>query len=416
MHQVYIYLDDGLYSLVSNRQLESALYIMVMNEQDLKLQSLLQSATEVFAAKGFTDATVSEIARGAGMSPSGVYNYYSSKEQILFAIIDEFLQMSLQFLTEHLEGLKGAENKLRKTIWCHCKVMTTHRKQAAIVLEARSYSKLYSSPAFDTLKKYTQVIMGIIEEGMAEGSIRRMATPRLIRDMIYGAIDDMTYNWLNTSSPSPLEQAEALCEMIVRAIRPLAAPLAEELDPRREKLSRILEMATTAFARKGYHGVSITEIAKEAGVSEGSVYEYFHTKENLLNSIPAIKLGRLLAYINGQSPEKQLKRTILDLFAFYSENRDYTTILVLMLRANKSFINSEGYLLYEKIFSVIAAIVQRGQSEGIFLADLDLKLFQSIVYGTIDHVIIPWVIFSRRYNLMALGEEAGNLIISAIQT
>ncbi len=386
-----------------------------MSEQDYKHQALLQSATDVLAAKGFTDATISEIARGAGISPSGVYNYYSGKEQILYAIIDAFLQMSLQFLSEHLEGLKGAENKLRKTIWCHCKVMTAHRKQAAIVLEARSYPKLYSSPAFGSLKKYTQVITGIIEEGMAEGCIRPMTTPRLVRDMIYGAIDDITFNWLTTQSPSPMDQVEALCEMIIGAVRPPKELSAEDHDPKKEKLSRILEIATTCFARKGYHGVSITEIAREAGVSEGSIYEYYHTKENLLNSIPAAKLGRLLMYINGQSPERQLKRTILDLFAFYGENRDYTTILVLMLRANKSFINSEGYLIYEKIFNVMARIVQRGQTEGVFSKSINLKLFQSIVYGTLDHIIIPWVMFSRRYNLMELGEEAGNLIIDAIR-
>lgn len=393
----------------------AALQQIDAKDQDHKIQALLRSAAEVFSQKGFAEATISEIARGAQITPSGIYNHFSGKEEILHTIIHNFLRMSRDVLLEHLEGIRGAENKLRKAIWCHCKLMTTHRSEAAITLEARSYPKVYGSPAFGALKDYASVIIGIIEEGMREGIIRNLSTPRLIRDMIYGAIDDLAFNWITQGAPSPFEQAEALSNMIIRAIRPNGAPTAGGGEPKTLKQASILKVATRFFARHGYNETSMADIAKEAGVAEGTIYEYYQNKENLLISIPEDKLTELLDHISGRSGEQRLRRAILDLFSFYNDNRDFSTILVLMLRANKNFLHSPSHQLYVHIFKVLEGIIEQGRQAQVFCRDTDLGLFQSLVYGTIDHIIIPWVIFNRPYELMPVGEEACDLFISALK-
>lgn len=383
--------------------------------QDPKIQALLRSATDIFSQKGFAETTISEIARGAQITPSGIYNHFSGKEEILYTIIHDFLRMSLDVLKEHLEGIRGAENKLRKAIWCHCKLMTTHRSEAAIVLEARSYPKVYGSPAFSAMKEYASVIIGIIEEGMGEGLIRNLTTPRLIRDMIYGAVDDLTFNWITQDGPSPFDRAAALSDMIIRAIRPATAAEASRNDPKALKQRNILKAATRSFARNGYNETSMADIAKEAGVAEGTIYEYYLNKENLLISIPEDKLTQLRDHMSGRSSEQRLRRAIRDLFAFYNDNRDFSTILVLMLRANKNFIHSPSHQIYGHIFDILEDIIDQGRQAKTFAPDADLGLFQSLVYGTLDHIIIPWVIFNRPYDLMPVGEEACDLFTSALK-
>ncbi|MDA3905705.1 MAG: TetR/AcrR family transcriptional regulator [Bacteroidales bacterium] len=53
-------------------------------------------------------------------------------------------------------------------------------------------------------------------------------------------------------------------------------------DIRKEKRHLILESALVIFAKKGYHGASISIIASEAGISKGLIYNYFKSKEDIL--------------------------------------------------------------------------------------------------------------------------------------
>ena len=48
---------------------------------------------------------------------------------------------------------------------------------------------------------------------------------------------------------------------------------------------KTIETAIKLFAKQGYHGTSTLQIAKEAGVSQATVFKYFKTKEDLLYSI-----------------------------------------------------------------------------------------------------------------------------------
>jgi len=56
--------------------------------------------------------------------------------------------------------------------------------------------------------------------------------------------------------------------------------------PIEERRNQILDAAAQLFARKGYRGATIREIAREAGVAEGTIYNYFDSKHDLLISLP----------------------------------------------------------------------------------------------------------------------------------
>jgi TetR/AcrR family fatty acid metabolism transcriptional regulator len=58
-----------------------------------------------------------------------------------------------------------------------------------------------------------------------------------------------------------------------------------ETPVRRDKRNRIVDAAIRVFARLGYHGARISDIAREAGVAYGLVYHYFKNKEQILNTI-----------------------------------------------------------------------------------------------------------------------------------
>lgn len=387
----------------------------MMNKVDIKRASILESATRVFSEKGFFESTISDIARGAGIAESAVYHHFRGKEDILFTIPKDGMKIFLTNLNDQLEGIKGAENKIRKLIWHHCKYFTTNREYTdVLLLECRSNTRFYNSKAYSLIKDYSKIIIDILDEGMREGVICNLASPGLVRDMIMGTVDHAALSWVFKDYPSPLERAEGISELILSSLRSKKG-IKRNLGSKEEKRKRIVEAATKIFAEKGYDGATISEIAKEAEVADGTIYEYYKSKEDLIVNIPEENLLELLSYIEEMSPEKKLERVILFCFRFFNNNRYFTSILVLMLRPNRKFYESESNKILDRIGDKIGDIIVEGRKQGVFSNDFDISVFQDLVFGTIDHIIIPWVIFKRKYNLLQLGEEASKLLLNSIR-
>lgn len=385
-----------------------------MKKSEYRRQVILDSATRVISGKGYADATVSEIAKGAGMAPSGIYTYFKSKEELLFAIIENFMTACRDGLKDHLAGIQGPENKLRKAVWFHCKVYSGNKNEIKIVLESRSYPRFYTSSAYEALRQYAALITGIIQEGMNDGTFRELSSPMILRDMILGTVDHIAINWTMKDSVNPLDQADQIADLMLSAVErsPHPTPAVNKKD---RKQKRIINAAISLFAENGFNDTRMLQIARRADVAEGTVYEYYGSKQNLLIRIPDEKLGELYDHICGNTLENEIREIISKLFRFYNDEKNYTTILVLMLRTNKEFYRSEGIRIIEKIFGVIREIIARGQTEGKFKADLDMHLCQDLLFGTIDHIIIPWIMFNRDYSLPAIGDEIARLFINAIR-
>lgn len=384
------------------------------NEPEKKIE-ILSSAIQIFADKGFEEATISEIAANAKISPSGVYSFFNTKEEILFTAINNFFIDGHVNLLEHLNGIEGALNKLRKATWFHCKTYSYSKKEIKIVLEVRSYPNFYKSEAYDSLKKYSKVFSDIIEEGILDLSFNNISSYHILRDIILGTIDNVAINWTLRNGPSPLEVFDQFFDMIKSSIASKNTELIERKKTA-EKRKKILKVSTSIFAKAGYKEASTSEIAKAAGVSEATIYDYFKNKENLLVEIPKKKLEKLYKRLIMDDPESDIRRIIYELFRFYNDDHDFSTVLILLLNAKKIFYNSESIDILDNISVLLGKKVNSGQKNGIFKKDLNLSLCSSFLFGSIYHVIIPWIIFGRKYDLLEIGDEVTNIFINAIKS
>ncbi|MDY6789910.1 MAG: TetR/AcrR family transcriptional regulator [Thermodesulfobacteriota bacterium] len=187
------------------------------------------------------------------------------------------------------------------------------------------------------------------------------------------------------------------------------------LSKKEVRKKEIIIAATAIFAIKGFSGTSMLEIAKKAGVGEGTVYEYYKNKENLLIDIPVKKLGDLYSNISENNPERKIKVIISKIFKFYNNEKNYSTILVFMLRTNKNFYKSKGNKILDNIFEKIKYLIIKGQKDNIFSENINFNLCRNFLFGTIDHILIPRIIFNRNYDLIKMGEEFSVLFINAIK-
>src|SRR5579884_4025689 len=70
-----------------------------------------------------------------------------------------------------------------------------------------------------------------------------------------------------------------------------------------DKRERILNAAVRVFAKKGFHAARVSEVAKAAGVADGTIYLYFKSKDELLVSLFEDRVERLLAYMREELPK-----------------------------------------------------------------------------------------------------------------
>lgn len=80
------------------------------------------------------------------------------------------------------------------------------------------------------------------------------------------------------------------------------------MDKKRKKRKKIIEVATKLFVERGFHGTPTSLIAKEAGIATGTLFNYFKTKDILINEIYIeIGLEQKKWTIKGLGNEKNLK-------------------------------------------------------------------------------------------------------------
>ena len=171
--------------------------------------------------KDFSAITTAEIAGTAGVTEALIYKYFKDKRDLLYQVLREYLERyDAQFIMD-VKGIKGALNKLRRLLWSHMNVYATDRVFAKILLvQVRSFSDYYTSEPYRLVKKYSNVLLDIIKEGIETGEIRDDIDPGTIRQVILGALEHVCLTSIVFDREiSPDELSENLCKLIFRGIK-----------------------------------------------------------------------------------------------------------------------------------------------------------------------------------------------------
>ncbi len=354
---------------------------------DKKLR-ILAAAEEIISNKGFKEATISEIASQAGINDSIIYRHFKGKEDVLFSIIEERMVEGLALLDRDLQGLNDPRSKLRKMMWGNLWYQEAYSAYSRILLfECRFSNRFYSSPAFRLIQKYLDRLSAILEQGVQEEIFREDVTVALMRDIVMGTLDMTTICFHELKEvENPLfdfEDAAGLVEFIITPKQDL-----ERTNP--DKSSLILESAEKVFAKKGYESAKMTEIARKAGVADGTVYEYFENKELLLFSIPKRRFEQYFNELSGFfQPEflvGKLKRLIKFHFSTFLADPDFLRIFVLNLFLNKEFYHSEAFEAFRNYYRLLEDVLEEGKTKGVFRPEVNPRVFRNMLLGTFCHM------------------------------
>ena len=140
-----------------------------------------------------------------------------------YAIPAEVTKELIPQINDHMMGIKGAFNKLRKFIWWYLNFIEKNPEYGSIVLLELKTSKTYiSTEAYQAARTFFQVILDIIKEGQEEGVIKREINVYIARSICVGAMEHIIIRWLLKDRKYSLTQyADELIDLLIDALRPL---------------------------------------------------------------------------------------------------------------------------------------------------------------------------------------------------
>jgi len=195
----------------------------------------------------------------------------------------------------------------------------------------------------------------------------------------------------------------------------------ERIPPKNsDKRRRILDAAVKVFAEKGFFQARVSDIARMAGVADGTIYLYFKNKDDLLISIFEEKMKEInVKFRDALGTEKdsiqRFRRLIAMHLAGFQAYPELAAVLQVELRQSSRFMREYKKVELKNYLDLMGDVVREGQQQGVFRKDIPLGLVKRFVFGALDEVVSTWVLAGRPYDLESLTDPLVDLFLNGLR-
>lgn len=175
------------------------------------------------------------------------------------------------------------------------------------------------------------------------------------------------------------------------------APKPTRLERTADKRERILKAAIKVFARKGFYAARVSEIAKAAGVADGTIYLYFRNKDDVLTSVFESRITRLVEVLgeivgSGGSFEDRFRRIVELQLGVLEGRRELAEVVTVNLRQSSKLLKQFAAPFFVQYLEVMAGLVAEAQQAGIVRADVSPRIVARALWGALDGIALTWAI------------------------
>jgi TetR/AcrR family transcriptional regulator, fatty acid metabolism regulator protein len=187
-----------------------------------------------------------------------------------------------------------------------------------------------------------------------------------------------------------------------------------------DKREAILRAAIRVFAHNGYFNSKVADIAREAGIADGTVYLYFKSKEEILHSIFDRSVEEALSAAREQierisDPREKLRRIALLHLERLGDDRDLAVVFQVELRGSTKFMEEFSAAGFAEYLALIRSTFEEGQRAGVFRPDLNAKVVAKILFGALDEMATNWILSKRRYKLAPMADEVLDVVLNGVK-
>ncbi|WP_214103696.1 TetR/AcrR family transcriptional regulator [Acrocarpospora catenulata] len=180
-------------------------------------ESVLLAAAKVFAEKGFSSATVRDVADEAGMLSGSLYYYFDSKEAIVEQVLADYLNTVIREYRAAVAEATGPAEALRGLMARALLSVARNRHQVLILQNDWHYVVDFPGVARGQ-DEIAQIWMDVIEEGMRAGVFRREFSARMVYRTVMGAVQAII-RWFDPDGPITIDEViEIETELLLNGV------------------------------------------------------------------------------------------------------------------------------------------------------------------------------------------------------
>lgn len=167
-------------------------------------QLLLDAARAAFAENGFENTSIVGIARAAGVSDGLIYRYFTDKRAVLAAVLEQFFSVLIADAEAGVAEARGFAPRLAQFISAHLRAFAGEMAICRLFLhEFRDAEGYFGSPIHALARRYTDLLIHLVDEGIKAGEVRADTDARMLRDVVFGGIEHIA--WRSISAEEPIE-------------------------------------------------------------------------------------------------------------------------------------------------------------------------------------------------------------------
>ena len=158
---------------------------------------ILRAATEVFAEQGFAAVTVAEIANRAGIGKGTVYEYFTSKDELLFAVFEWMNEKIFERIAERLDEGGTTLERVQRLLDLGAEITREQVEMQAVVLDFWAASRgtrseeRYNQACRTTFRAYRRLIADVVRQGQANRELRPGIDADAVATMVVAAMDGL---------------------------------------------------------------------------------------------------------------------------------------------------------------------------------------------------------------------------------
>lgn len=294
---------------------------------DERKSHILETALTLFSEKSYDGVSLQEIADRVGILKGSVYYYYRSKEDLLADALGQVRAEYRESVTLAADGPGNPISQLVRLIERKALFMCANAARAGVLLcETGALPEPRRAEHAADLAAEEARLRELLGAARASGQIAETTDPALAALWIVGMVN-WIYRWYRANGPYAAPQIAAMtAEFAMRGLRDRSGPVqaavaalnlpapgesgaAAVVTRRRngtavrrrkpeERRAEILQAAARIFHATGYDNASLQDIADEVGIRKASLYHYFASKEETLNTLLAETAARGLKDID----------------------------------------------------------------------------------------------------------------------
>ena len=187
-----------------------------------------------------------------------------------------------------------------------------------------------------------------------------------------------------------------------------------------DKHRRIIQAAVKVFAKHGFYNSKVSEIARAAGVADGTIYLYFQNKDDILIRLFEEEMTRILvemqeAVSQESDPARKLERWALAHLELLEREKELAEIIQVEIRQSSKFMKEYDNVQFAQYLNLISQIIKEGQDKGVFRKDILPGVAKRAVFGALDEMSRYWVLSTnKKYSIQVAAKQISSYFLQGM--